>query len=269
MARRRAGAEAEPHAGLDEFERAPRGLALKGFAIVGCCRHAFRPPSAPTRQPGRTDVRGAKGRNRRARARREPLYRLGGAKATPARRDAGLRPSGPPRSRPRRCAGRSSARTQAPPYCPARAGSSTSWCGRPGSRPREDLRHAGIDPSVDDELVGRRGLLEVGEMRALDALLPHPDEARIEGDVEPTRAGAEHHHAAALDDEARGREGRLPGMLEHEVDVLLAGEFPDRLAELARLRHVGQYSGVLTLGNCPQQLKFLRLMTPLAPRLIT
>ncbi len=29
------------------------------------------------------------------------------------------------------------------------------------------------------------------------------------------------------------------------------------------------YSGLFTLGNCPQHLKSLRLMTPLAPRSIT
>ena len=77
------------------------------------------------------------------------------------------------------------------------------------------------------------------EVRALDALLPHPDIARVEGDVVARGAGAEHHHAAALDHQARHRERRLAGMLEHDVDVALAGDVPDRLAEAARLFHPG------------------------------
>src|SRR4029079_11441630 len=75
----------------------------------------------------------------------------------------------------------------------------------------------------------------MGEMRALDALLPHPDVARVERDVVARGAGAEHHHAAALDHQARHRKSRLAGMLEHNVDVALAGDVPDRLAELPRL----------------------------------
>ena len=72
------------------------------------------------------------------------------------------------------------------------------------------------------------------EVRALDALLPHPDVARVEGDIEAGGAGAEHHHAAALDHHRRDREGLLARMLEHDVDVALAGDVPDRLAEAAR-----------------------------------
>ena len=76
-------------------------------------------------------------------------------------------------------------------------------------------------------------------MAPLDTLLAHPHEARVHGQVEARRAGAEHHHAAALHDEAGDREGLLAGMLEHEVDVVaLAGVLPDRPAELAALLHV-------------------------------
>jgi hypothetical protein len=46
------------------------------------------------------------------------------------------------------------------------------------------------------------GLIEIGEMAALDALLAHPDVARVEGEVVAGGAGAEHHHAAALHHEA-------------------------------------------------------------------
>ena len=74
----------------------------------------------------------------------------------------------------------------------------------------------------------------MGEVRALDALLPHPDIARVERDVVAGGAGAEHHHAAALDHQRRDRERLLARMLEHDVDIALAGDVPDRLAELAR-----------------------------------
>ena len=95
-------------------------------------------------------------------------------------------------------------------------------------------RHAGIDAALDHQLVGLARLQQVGEVAALDALLAHPDEAGVHGEVVAGGAGAEHHHAAALHHEARDREGLLAGMLEHEVDVVaLAGDVPDRLAELA------------------------------------
>ena len=95
------------------------------------------------------------------------------------------------------------------------------------------LMQGSMRRSSTNWLAARR-LLQMREMRALDALLPHPDVARIEGDVVAGGAGAEHHHAAALHDEARHRERLLARMLEHDVDVALAGDVPDRLAELAR-----------------------------------
>ena len=86
-------------------------------------------------------------------------------------------------------------------------------------------------------LLAADGLHEVGEMRTLHALLVHPQIARIHGEVVARGAGADHHHAAAL-----APPGPRPGkvdfarMLEHHVDVVaLAGEGPDRLAELARV----------------------------------
>src|SRR6476646_4578815 len=99
--------------------------------------------------------------------------------------------------------------------------------------PRKYFAHAGVDAAIEHELVCRRSLLEVGEMRALDALLPHPDITRVESDVVAGGPGAEHHHAAALHHQAGDGEGRLARMLEHDVDVALAGDVPDRLAELA------------------------------------
>src|SRR5665811_615109 len=71
------------------------------------------------------------------------------------------------------------------------------------------------------------------QVRALDALLPHPDIARIEGEIVAGGAGAEHHHAAALHHQAGDRKGLLARMFEYDVDVALAGDVPDRLAETA------------------------------------
>src|SRR6185312_9146013 len=101
--------------------------------------------------------------------------------------------------------------------------------------PREDLAHARIDALLEHEAVGERGLFQVCEMRALNALLPHPDVTRIERQIVAGGAGAEHDHPAALHDEAGDRERRLAGMLEDDVDVALSGDLPDRLAEAARL----------------------------------
>src|SRR3546814_17058694 len=82
-------------------------------------------------------------------------------------------------------------------------------------------------------------------MAALDALLPHPDEARVHRQVKAGGAGAEHDHAAALDDEAAHREGLLARMLEHEIDVVaLARDLPDRLSEFADLLHVLGIAGI-------------------------
>src|SRR5262249_14274609 len=64
--------------------------------------------------------------------------------------------------------------------------------------PREDLAHARIDAPLHHELVGLARLEEMGEMRALDALLMHPHIARVHGEVVARRAGAEHDHSAAL-----------------------------------------------------------------------
>ena len=112
--------------------------------------------------------------------------------------------------------------------------------------PREDLRHAGVDAALHHQLVGLRGLQEVGEVRALHALLVHPQIARVHGEVVARGAGADHHHAAALDDQHRDRKRRRARMLEHEVDVVaLAGDLPDGGAELARLLEPG-----VVLGRC-------------------
>src|SRR5690349_10535461 len=105
--------------------------------------------------------------------------------------------------------------------------------------PREHVAHTWIDAPIHDELVGGARLLQVREVRSLNALLPHPHIARVEGNVVARGAGAKHHHAAALDHQTGDREGRFAWMLEHDVDVALAGDVPDRLAEAPRLFHPG------------------------------
>ena len=102
--------------------------------------------------------------------------------------------------------------------------------------PGEDLGHAGVQAALQHQPVGGGGLLQVGEVRPLQALLVHPHVADVEGAVEAGGARADHHHAALLADEDRHREGRFARVFEDDVDVLaLAGDVPDGLAELADL----------------------------------
>src|SRR5262249_17513215 len=79
-----------------------------------------------------------------------------------------------------------------------------------------------------------RGLLEVCEMRSLDALLSHPHIACIERKIVACRSCTEDNHAAALDDKARHRKRLFARMLEYDIDIALSGNLPDRLAEAAR-----------------------------------
>jgi hypothetical protein len=77
------------------------------------------------------------------------------------------------------------------------------------------------------------------EMRALDALLVHPDIARVEGQLNPVVPAQITTMPPRLQTKAGDREGRLAGMLEHHVDIIaLAGDVPDRLAELAASRTI-------------------------------
>src|SRR5665213_4393550 len=94
-------------------------------------------------------------------------------------------------------------------------------------------------------------------MRALDALLPHPDITRIKGDVEAGGAGAEHDHAATLDHHRRHRESLLARMLEHDVNIALAGDVPDRLAEAARFLAPIVIFGGIHLRELAPALEFL------------
>jgi hypothetical protein len=106
---------------------------------------------------------------------------------------------------------------------------------RAGLGEREGARQARVDLAVDHQLVDAGGLRVVGEVRALQALLPHPVVAQIERRVVAGGAGADHDHAAGLGHEARGRQRGLAGVLEHDRRALLLAErVPERLAEIAR-----------------------------------
>ena len=110
-----------------------------------------------------------------------------------------------------------------------------SVCGTGVSSKSKMRDSAGVDVAFDHQPVGLGRLRAGGEVRALDALLAHPDVGCVHRQIEAGGAGAEDDHAAALDDDARHREGLLARVLEHHVDVALAGDVPDRLAELAAL----------------------------------
>ena len=77
------------------------------------------------------------------------------------------------------------------------------------------------------------------KVRALNTLLTHPDETRIKSEIEARRTRAEHDHTATFRDEGGDRKGLFTRMFEHDVDILLSGNVPDRLAELTCFTHEG------------------------------
>ena len=144
--------------------------------------------------------------------------------------------AGWPRARPRRSAGPWSAPRPAPPCCPACARCASCACAPWGSASQGNTSdmHGSMRRSTTS-LLACAACMQVGEVRALHALLVHPQIAGVHRQVVARGAGADDDHAAALHDEHRDRERRLAGMLEHAVDVVaLAGDLPDRRAELAR-----------------------------------
>ena len=103
-------------------------------------------------------------------------------------------------------------------------------------RPWKHLRHAGVQPAFDHQLVRRRRLFQMREVRPLQTLLVHPHIAHVEGAVETAGAGTNHHHTALFAHQSGYRKCRLAGVFKHHIDVdAFAGDIPDRLAELARL----------------------------------
>ena len=86
-------------------------------------------------------------------------------------------------------------------------------------------------------MIGGTGLFEMGEMRALNPLLPHPDKPRIESNIKAAGARAKHDHAAPFRHKGRDRKGLFPRMFENQIDIFFAGNIPDRFAEFAGLGH--------------------------------
>src|SRR5690606_32282232 len=85
------------------------------------------------------------------------------------------------------------------------------------------------------EVVVGVGLLVVGPVRALQALLADPVVAQVDRRGVPRGAGADDDHPALVADEGGGRDRRLPRMLEHDPRAApLADYLPDPLAELTR-----------------------------------
>src|SRR3954451_10290615 len=92
----------------------------------------------------------------------------------------------------------------------------------------------GSDGARLDELVRLQALVRVGEVRADDLLLLHPQVADVEVEVEARRAGADDDLAERLDGQHRGREGGRADVLEDDVGRV-AQDLLDGLAEAPRL----------------------------------
>src|SRR3972149_10170747 len=90
----------------------------------------------------------------------------------------------------------------------------------------------GLHLALANQVVERRGLLVVEQVRALIALLHVPEVADVHHRVVAAGPGADHDHAATLADEYTGRDRVLARVVEDDVRALLLAEHvPDRLAE--------------------------------------
>src|SRR4249919_707620 len=74
-----------------------------------------------------------------------------------------------------------------------------------------------LDLALGHQLVRSHALIGVGEVRADDLLLTHPEVADVEVERVAGGRAADHHLAEWLHDEDRGREGRLADVLEDDV----------------------------------------------------
>ncbi len=132
----------------------------------------------------------------------------------------------------------------------------------------EDPREAAVDLLVHDEVICLVRLVLRREVAALDPFLSHPDVARVEGDVVAGGAGAEDDHPAASDDVAGHGEGGLAGVFEDDVDVDIARDVPDGLAELADFLHPGAVGlGVLGVRHLPPAVEVLPVQPGLGAEL--
>src|SRR5215211_9227183 len=79
------------------------------------------------------------------------------------------------------------------------------------------LPEDGPDLALGHELIRAGALISVGEVRAEDLLLLHPQVADVEVEVVARGRAADDDLAERLDGEHRGWEGRLPDVLEDDV----------------------------------------------------
>src|ERR1700691_1264603 len=108
-----------------------------------------------------------------------------------------------------------------------------------------------------DQLVGLRALIRVGEVRAEDLLLAHPQVSDVEVEVDAGRAGADHDFAERLGGEHRGREGRFADMLEDDVGSV-AEDLLDALGEAEG----DLEAGLLLLGRLAALAHHARELAP-------
>ena len=132
--------------------------------------------------------------------------------------------------------------------------------------PVKHFAHTGIDAAVDDELIGCTGLFEMREMRALNPLLPHPDEAGIKGDVEAGGAGAKNDHPAAFGDKCGDRKSLLAGMFKNNIHILFAGNIPDGFTEFTGFAHEGGEFGRIDFGQLAPAVEILAVDDTLGPK---
>ena len=88
------------------------------------------------------------------------------------------------------------------------------------------------DLALGHQLVRAHALVGVGEVRADDLLLAHPQVADVEVERVAGGGAADHDLAERLHDEDRGREGRLADVLEDDVGRV-AEDLLDPLGEAA------------------------------------
>ena len=94
------------------------------------------------------------------------------------------------------------------------------------------LREHRADLALGHQLVGAHALVGVGEVRAEDLLLLHPQVADVEVERVARGRAADHDLAERLDGEDRCREGRLADVLEDDVGGV-AEDALDLLGEAA------------------------------------
>lgn len=99
-------------------------------------------------------------------------------------------------------------------------------------RKREGFRKAGAYFAACDEVVQSLAFFEVGKMRTLEPLLPHPMVPEIEGRGISGRSGAYDDHSSRSANEARSGNGGCSRMLEDDGRIPPFPEsFPKRFAK--------------------------------------